>query len=275
MDLDMDGMGGNNTSGTGVCSAAFSRPRMTLKDRTLHMAVPAGVHYFSNVVASGFAPQSALVRWRSNQLDLLVYTNTPIPGTQDRFQTVFYQTDEEAGVMNFLGYGNSARGIYAVRNGVVESAIPSLTTPYSDGPGFFDGSGQLVRRGTNLIFAIAEKLFPRPWSLIAIVVVMLSTVLLFFLQFGFVAAVVSYLACRPAGPAPFGELFMQCLGIGLRKAPGVVLIFILRGIPVFVATLFFIIPGVFLSLLFWSSFSPYRREQAVVVDRGIDLNRPV
>ena len=33
--------------------------------------------------------------------------------------------------------------------------------------------------------------------------------------------------------------------------------------------------GVFLSLLFWSSFSPYRREQSVVVDRGIDLNRPV
>ena len=33
--------------------------------------------------------------------------------------------------------------------------------------------------------------------------------------------------------------------------------------------------GVLLSLLFWSSFSPYRREQTVVVDRGIDLNRPV
>ncbi len=33
--------------------------------------------------------------------------------------------------------------------------------------------------------------------------------------------------------------------------------------------------GVFLSLLFWSSFSPYRRQQTVVVDRGIDLNRPV
>ena len=33
--------------------------------------------------------------------------------------------------------------------------------------------------------------------------------------------------------------------------------------------------GVLLSLLFWSSFSPYRREQTVVVDRGVDLNRPV
>ncbi len=33
--------------------------------------------------------------------------------------------------------------------------------------------------------------------------------------------------------------------------------------------------GVLLSMLFWSSFSPYRREQTVVVDRGIDLNRPV
>ena len=33
--------------------------------------------------------------------------------------------------------------------------------------------------------------------------------------------------------------------------------------------------GVLQSLLFWSSFSPYRREQSVVVDRGIDLNRPV
>lgn len=33
--------------------------------------------------------------------------------------------------------------------------------------------------------------------------------------------------------------------------------------------------GVLLSLLFWSSFSPYRREQTMVVDRGIDLNRPV
>lgn len=33
--------------------------------------------------------------------------------------------------------------------------------------------------------------------------------------------------------------------------------------------------GVLLSMLFWSSFSPYRRQQTVVVDRGIDLNRPV
>ena len=32
--------------------------------------------------------------------------------------------------------------------------------------------------------------------------------------------------------------------------------------------------GVLLSMLFWSSFSPYRRQQTVVVDRGIDLNRP-
>lgn len=33
--------------------------------------------------------------------------------------------------------------------------------------------------------------------------------------------------------------------------------------------------GVLLSMLFWSSFSPYRRQQTVVVDRGVDLNRPV
>lgn len=33
--------------------------------------------------------------------------------------------------------------------------------------------------------------------------------------------------------------------------------------------------GVLLSMLFWSSFSPYRRQQTVAVDRGIDLNRPV
>lgn len=33
--------------------------------------------------------------------------------------------------------------------------------------------------------------------------------------------------------------------------------------------------GVLLSLLFWSSFAPYRRSTAVVVDRGIDLNRTV
>ncbi len=33
--------------------------------------------------------------------------------------------------------------------------------------------------------------------------------------------------------------------------------------------------GVVLSLAFWSSFSPYRRDRTVVVDRGVDLNRPV
>ena len=33
--------------------------------------------------------------------------------------------------------------------------------------------------------------------------------------------------------------------------------------------------GVLLSMLFWSSFSPYRRQETVIVDRGIDLNRPV
>ena len=32
--------------------------------------------------------------------------------------------------------------------------------------------------------------------------------------------------------------------------------------------------GVLLSMLFWSSFSPYR-QRTVVVDRGVDLNRPV
>ena len=35
---------------------------------------------------------------------------------------------------------------------------------------------RIAEAGTNLIFAIADKLLPRPWSLLAIVVVMLSTV---------------------------------------------------------------------------------------------------
>ena len=35
---------------------------------------------------------------------------------------------------------------------------------------------QIAAAGTNLIFAIADTLFPRPWSLLAILVVMLSTV---------------------------------------------------------------------------------------------------
>jgi hypothetical protein len=130
-----------------------ARPRMTLKDGTLHLAVPAGAYYYSNLVSSGYASPSALVRWRSNRLDLLVYTNTVIPGTSDHFVNVFYPTDEETDVMNFVGYGTTAHGVYEVRDGVVGNAIPSLTTPYADGPGFFDGSGQLVRRGNNLLFA--------------------------------------------------------------------------------------------------------------------------
>lgn len=86
------------------------RPRLTLKNRTLHLTTPAGVYYYSNALGSGYAVQSALVRWRSNHLDLLVYTNTPVPGTSDRFQFLFYPTDEEAGVMNFVGYGAVNRG---------------------------------------------------------------------------------------------------------------------------------------------------------------------
>ena len=35
---------------------------------------------------------------------------------------------------------------------------------------------QIKEAGTNLLFAIAEKLFPRPWSYLALLVVMLSTV---------------------------------------------------------------------------------------------------
>jgi len=132
---------------------AAARPRMTLKDRTLHLATPAGVYYYTNLAGSGYATAYALVRWRANTLDLLVYTNTVIPGTSDHFLTVFYPTDEEGGAMNFVGYGSTSRGVYEVRDGVVGNAIPSLTTPYADGPGFFDGSGQLVRRGSKLLFA--------------------------------------------------------------------------------------------------------------------------
>lgn len=37
-------------------------------------------------------------------------------------------------------------------------------------------AGQIKEAGTNLLFAIADKLFPKPWSYLALLVVMLSTV---------------------------------------------------------------------------------------------------
>ncbi len=129
-----------------------SRPAFTLRNRTIHLSVPAGVQTFTNQLLSSIV-QRAIVRWRSNVLETLVFTNTTAPDGF-KFVSLGETTDEEDGAIDFTGFTtNSPQAIYELRNGVVTAAVRELVDLWPTGPGFIDGIYALVRRGSTLIFS--------------------------------------------------------------------------------------------------------------------------
>lgn len=95
------------------------------------------------LAATPVAPERGLFRWRSGQLETLVYTNTPGPNGQP-IGSVYYPTDEEDGAVNFQSYY-----MYELRDGRINEII-GPTTPVPGRNATFGGTGSFARRGGSV-----------------------------------------------------------------------------------------------------------------------------
>jgi len=106
----------------------------------------------------------------------------------------------------------------------------------------------------------------------------LFSLVLFAFEIGFLSAVVNHLVGREQTQAPAGfvERFQESVGVGLRKGLPLLLVYAVQIIPIYIASFFFIVPGVILSLV-WYVTAPALTNEPIGIfatfNRSADLTR--
>lgn len=113
----------------------------TLHNGTLHIVAGQGQN------------QKGLFRWRDGALTSLVYTNTLAPSGA-RFDTVHFTTDEDGGILNFVGevfYGrpSSIYALFQLNNGNIATVFE---TAHEYAGNSFLGFGYPVRAGNAVVW---------------------------------------------------------------------------------------------------------------------------